>query len=76
MMTGVSVLFPFIMNYGFCACSGVYLLMPLEDRQTKLRGILNLNGLRPFSYWAGMLFGDFIIYLFPCILFLIFMVAL
>ena len=32
---GVGFMFPFIMNYGFATCAGMFMLVPVEDRELK-----------------------------------------
>ena len=33
----VGFMFPMIMNYGFASCAGMFMLMPIEDRENKTK---------------------------------------
>lgn len=70
--TLVGLIFPFFLNYGFCACSGIYILTPIMERETKTRLALNLVGLRNTAYWIGLFLADFTLYLIPVVTFFLF----
>ena len=36
----VGFMFPFIMNYGFATCAGMFMLVPIEDREIKTKQIM------------------------------------
>jgi hypothetical protein len=48
------------------------MLVPVKDREQKLRGILNLNGVGVIAYWLGMYICDLLLFLLPtCLLLLL-----
>jgi hypothetical protein len=67
--------FPFIMNYGFATCSGIYLMTLVEERERKTRQILNLSGVGSFVYYLSLFSADVLLYIPPMGLFLLFIVA-
>lgn len=72
----VAVMFPMILNIGYATTSGVYLLMPIEERQRKMRHILSMTGMRTLPYWLGLFIADYILFLMPTALFTFFVVAI
>jgi hypothetical protein len=62
---------PFLINFGYLNSAGVFLLLPMYDRETKLRQILHLNGSRILSYWTGIFICDVLLFMLPTSLFLI-----
>ena len=65
----VSALFPFFLNFGYASSCGVYLLMPIEERQSKMKHILTMTGMRVYAYWIGLFVADFFLFTLPTILF-------
>lgn len=61
---------------GYASTSGVYALMSVEDRQKKMRYILSINGIKGASYWFGMFLADYILFLLPTLLFVIFILII
>jgi len=57
--------FPLIMNYGFASCAGMFMLMPLEDRETRTKQILTMSGLTSLRYYLGLFIADITLYLPP-----------
>ena len=41
----VALMFPYILNTGYATTSGIYMLMPVEERANKTRHILKMNGM-------------------------------
>jgi hypothetical protein len=41
----VALMFPYILNTGYATTSGIYMLMPVEERANKTRQILKMNGM-------------------------------
>ncbi len=62
-------MFPWIINSGYATTTGVYMLMPIEERMKKTRHILKLSGMRTVSYWLGLFTADYLLYLIPTVLF-------
>ena len=50
--------------------------MSVEDRQKKMRYILSINGIKGASYWFGMFLADYILFLLPTLLFVIFILII
>lgn len=63
--TVVAALFPFFLNIGYTTASGAFLLMPIDERVTKMKHIITMSGMRIFSYWIGLLIADFCLFLIP-----------
>lgn len=57
--------FPLIMNYGFSSCAGMFMLMPLEDREMRTKQILTMSGLTSFRYYVGLILADLVLYFPP-----------
>ena len=65
----LAIMFPYIINAGYATTTGVYMLMPIEERMKKTRHILKLSGMRTVSYWLGLFTADYMLYLIPTLLF-------
>lgn len=67
----IAIMFPYLLNAGFASTTGVYMLMPIEERMNKTRHILKLGGLQTVPYWLGLLAADYLLFLIPTALFAI-----
>lgn len=67
----IAIMFPYLLNAGFASTSGVYMLMPIEERMNKTRHILKLGGLQTVPYWLGLFLADYLLFLIPTALFAI-----
>lgn len=65
----IAALFPFFLNLGYTTASGAFLLMPIEEREIKMKHIMTMSGMRVTFYWLGLFFADFLLYLGPTFLF-------
>jgi hypothetical protein len=65
----VALMFPYILNAGYATCSGIYVLLPIEERQRKTRHILKMSGMQTSSYWVGLFMADYFLFLIPTALF-------
>lgn len=65
----VALMFPYIMNAGYATTSGIYMLMPIEERMKKTRHILKLSGMKTAPYWLGLFTADYMLFLIPTLLF-------
>ena len=65
----IAIMFPFILNTGYATSSGIYMLLPIEERQQKTRHILRLSGMKTIPYWTGLFFADYTLFLIPTVLF-------
>jgi hypothetical protein len=63
-----SLYFPFTINISIMASSGLYVLNVVQDREDKLRYLLNFTGMKPLAYYLGLLLGDFLIFMVPAVL--------
>jgi hypothetical protein len=69
-------MFPFILNSGFATTSGIYMLMPIEERQRKTRHIMKLSGMKTVPYWTGLFAADYTLFLVPTFLFAVLVAAI
>jgi len=67
----ISIMFTLWMLIGFCICSGIFILTPTQDRELKLRYLMNFMGIRSITYYLGNFLADMILFLIPCIAFVI-----
>jgi hypothetical protein len=65
----VALMFPYIMNAGYATTSGIYMLMPIEERMKKTKHILKLSGMKTVPYWLGLFTADYMLFLIPTIMF-------
>jgi hypothetical protein len=70
----VELMFPFILNAGYASTSGIYMLLPIEDRTQKTKHILTLGGMKSLPYWIGLFIADYSLYMIPTALFAIFVI--
>lgn len=61
--------FPTMLIIGLCLTSGVYMITTVQDREYKLRYLLNYGGMQSASYMLGITIADWIIFTIPCFLF-------
>lgn len=62
-------MFPYIINAGYATTSGIYMLMPIEERMKQTRHILKISGIKTVPYWLGLFTADYLLYLIPTFLF-------
>lgn len=65
----VALMFPYILNAGYATTSGIYMLMPIEERMKKTRHILRMSGMQILPYWLGLFLADYLLFLIPTTLF-------
>jgi len=65
----IALMFPYILNAGYATTSGIYMLMPIEERMRQTRHILKLSGMNTPPYWLGLFTADYILFLIPTFLF-------
>mmetsp|Transcript_17873 Transcript_17873/g.30364 ORF Transcript_17873/g.30364 Transcript_17873/m.30364 type:complete len:244 (+) Transcript_17873:2142-2873(+) len=58
-------IFPFLVSISVLVFSGIYVVTTVQDREEKLRFLLNFAGMKPFSYYLGMLASEFVIFMVP-----------
>ena len=58
---------PMMLNYSFTSFAGLNLIMPITDRESKLRHSIHLTGIKSFGYYAGMFVADLTLFLMPLI---------
>lgn len=71
----LGIMFPVLLNFGFCATSGIFLLQPVLERETKIKQMLLMSGMSNFFYWIGLFLADLILMLFPFALFCAFVLV-
>jgi hypothetical protein len=64
----IQQIFPWLISGAFLLCSGLYCVTTVQDREEKLRYLLNFAGMRPSAYYLGLLLGDFWIFIVPSVL--------
>ena len=72
----IALMFPFFLNIGYATTSGIFMLMPIEERQQKTRHILSISGIKAIPYWTGLFLADYTLFIFPTILFAILVTSL
>jgi len=60
-----NVLFPILQILGIFLSSGIFIFTPVEDREQKLRYLLNFAGMRSSAYYVGLLLADIVIFSIP-----------
>jgi len=65
-------LFPFLLMYGFTTTAGIYMITPISDRESRLRQVLHITGLKPFSYYLGTLIADYSLFMVSQLIFVVF----
>jgi hypothetical protein len=58
----LGIAFPILNNLGLLVTCGVFVFTPVEDRELKLRYLLNFAGMRSSAYYIGYFFADWIIF--------------
>ena len=58
----LGIAFPVLNNLGLILTCGVFVFTPVEDRELKLRYLLNFAGMRSSAYYIGYFFADWIIF--------------
>jgi hypothetical protein len=59
------VMFPVLQIFGILISSGIFIFTPVEDREQKLRYLLNFAGMRSSAYFIGLLLADVVIFCIP-----------
>lgn len=63
-----SSLFAFFVLLGFSLCSGLYIIATVQDKESKLRHLLNFIGMKPFAYYLGSFLADITLFTVPTLL--------
>lgn len=53
------------MSLGILTSLGVFIIHVVKDKEDKLRYLLNFAGMRPSSYFIGLMLADLIIFTIP-----------
>ena len=61
-------MFPVLQIFGILISSWIFIFTPVEDREQKLRYLLNFAGMRSSAYFIGLLLADVVIFCIPQIL--------
>ena len=68
--------FPFLVLFGIMTSCGIFSITPTIDRELKLRHLLMFAGMWSTSYYFGLLLADFIIFMLPQYILIIFIFVL
>jgi hypothetical protein len=55
--------FPILIIFGFLTTCGIFIVTVIKDREDKLRYLLNFAGMRPFSYYFGLIITEYMLFL-------------
>jgi hypothetical protein len=58
-------LFATWMIVGFSICSGIFILVPAVERESRLRYLMNFAGMQTFAYYLGNFLSDLVLFLIP-----------
>jgi len=72
----MAFMMPMMLNYSFTSFAGLNVIMPITDRQSKLRHSIHLTGIKSFGYYGGMFVADLILFLMPLAFIICFILAL
>ena len=61
--------FPFFLLLGFCTSSGIYMIISLLDKESKMRQYMFLSGMGALSYYLGLYAADFLLFLVTMLVF-------
>ena len=56
---------PILVVLGITTSAGVFTFAVVSDREQKLRYLLNFAGMRSTSYYLGMFFADWLVFIAP-----------
>jgi len=65
------LMFSLFLLIGYCVIAGIFLFPIVQDREFKMRYVLNFIGMKPFAYWFGSLVVDYGLATLPSILFMV-----
>ena len=60
--------FPGLVQISIVMSSSLFVVTPVQDREEKLRYLLNFSGISSFNYYFGLFLADMILFMIPCIL--------
>ena len=63
--------FPGLVQISIVMSSSLFVVTPVQDREEKLRYLLNFSGISSFTYYVGLFLADMILFMIPCILVLV-----
>ena len=58
----------FLLILGNIIYSGIFIEIPILNRERRQRYLMNAYGVQPIIYWIGLLLVDLLIFIFPVIL--------
>jgi ATP-binding cassette subfamily A (ABC1) protein 3 len=64
-------MFSLFLLIGYCIISGIFLYPIVQDKEFKMRYVLNFIGMKPFAYWLGSFFCDYALACIPSLAFLV-----
>jgi len=63
-------MFSLFLLIGYCVISGIFLYPIVQDREFKMRYVLNFIGMKPLAYWLGSFIVDYGLGLIPSVAFM------
>lgn len=64
-------MFSLFLLIGYCIISGIFLYPIVQDREFKMRYVLNFIGMKPFAYWFGSFVVDYGLAILPSVMFMV-----
>lgn len=61
----LTIAFPIMAFVGVITTVALFFLTPVQDKEDRLRYLLNFAGMRSSSYFLGLLMGDIVIFTLP-----------
>ena len=59
--------FPALVIISIVTSGGLFIVTPVQDREEKLRYLLNFSGISSFAYFTGLFLGDLVLFVIPCV---------
>lgn len=64
-------MFSLFLLIGYCVIAGIFLYPIVQDREFKMRYVLNFIGMKPMAYWMGSFVVDYSLGLIPSVAFMV-----
>jgi hypothetical protein len=66
--TILQLVFPGLVQLSIVMSSSLFVVTSVQDREEKLRYLLNFSGISSFAYFTGLFLADIILFMIPCFL--------
>ena len=67
----IGIMSALILTMGISSASPLYSESAVEERQLGRKHLFRLSGLKPLTYWIGMLLADYLLFLITAVLLLV-----